>query len=323
MISIQFYKTIKSKVTWLLLILFISFNAYPSISTKFSERIEAYILPNKLKVVLLKDTRNPIIISSIWYRVGSSYESAGSTGISHVLEHMMFKGTEKVKAGEFSKIIKKLGGTENAFTGRDFTGYYQKINKEHLEKCLEIEADRMKNLSLKQNDFKKEIDVIKEERRLRVEDRPISKAFEKTLLQAFGYHGYGIPIIGTMNDLNHLTLDDIKNWYKQFYSPNNATLIIAGDIEGSKIKKLIEKYFASIENTNLLLDVEPAKNFKANFEDITLRESVSDPTVLISFIQPEFNYKDRLEHYKIELLLELMDGGNSSRFTKNLVDKIF
>ena len=321
MIKIYLCKVIKLKTIILLSLIFISFEAYSSAAVKFSNRIEVYSLPNKLKVILLEDKRNPIAISSIWYKVGSSYETKGKTGISHVLEHMMFKGTQKIKAGEFSKIIKKFGGSENAFTGRDFTGYYQKVNKIYLEKCLEMEADRMANLVLKQSDFEKELNVVKEERRLRVDDRPIPKAFEKILQQAFGYNEYGIPIIGTMDDLSNLELDDLQSWYKKFYTPENATLIIAGDIDKVAVKQLIEKYFLPIKNKDFTAKIDQLDNHKTNFDDIILKDSISNPTILISFIQPKFNRDDRLEHYKIDLLLELMDGGSSSRLTKNLVDK--
>ena len=132
MISISPYATKKLKIIWITFIFFISFNANSSTAIKFSDRIEEYTLPNKLKVILLEDKRNPLVISSIWYRVGSSHETEGITGISHILEHMMFKGTKKIKSGEFSKTIKNLGGRENAFTGRDFTGYYQRVHKKHL-----------------------------------------------------------------------------------------------------------------------------------------------------------------------------------------------
>ena len=321
MIKIYLRKVTKLKKIILLALIFISFEVYSSTAVKFSDRIEVYSLPNKLKVILLEDKRNPIAISSIWYKVGSSYETKGKTGISHVLEHMMFKGTQKIKAGEFSKIIKKFGGSENAFTGRDFTGYYQKVNKIYLEKCLEMEADRMANLVLKQSDFEKELNVVKEERRLRVDDRPIPKAFEKILQQAFGYNEYGIPIIGTMDDLSNLELDDLQSWYKKFYTPENATLIIAGDIDKVAVKQLIEKYFLPIKNKDFTAKIDQLDNHKTNFDDIILKDSISNPTILISFIQPKFNRDDRLEHYKIDLLLELMDGGSSSRLTKNLVDK--
>ena len=321
MIKIYFNKILRHKSIVFILVILLSTRVYPETSINFSDRIESYVLQNKLKVILLEDKRNPIVISSLWYKVGSSYETKGTTGISHILEHMMFKGTEKIKSGEFSKIIKNLGGTDNAFTGRDFTGYYQKVNKIHLEECLRMESDRMANLILRESDFVKERKVVQEERRLRVDDRPISKAFEKTLFQAFGYHGYGIPIIGTMEDIESIKLQDLKNWYKKYYSPENATLIIAGDFNVIETKKLVEKYFGTIKNNEPVTLNKEIEKHVISFKDIFLKDSVSNPTVLISFVQPKFNYNDRLEHYKIDLLLELIDGGSSSRLTKNLVDK--
>ena len=142
-----------------------------------------------------------------------------------------------------------------------------------------------KNLILKQSDFEKELNVVKEERRLRVDDRPISKAFEKTLFQLFGFDGYGIPIIGTMKDLNNITLDHVQEWYKNFYSPNNATLILAGDIDKIKIKKLIEKYFSPIKSQKIALNLQRKEKTDMNFEDIQLKENISNPTKLISFIK--------------------------------------
>ena len=196
---------------------------------RFSDRIEEYTMDNGLKVILIEDNRSPVIVSSIWYRVGSSYEYSGVSGISHVLEHMMFKGTTNTSPGEFSKIIKEAGGSENAFTGRDFTGYYQKIHKDYLELCLKLESDRMSNLVFREDEFKKEVEVVKEERRLRTDDKPVSKVFEKIGLQAFGMKDYGIPIIGTMKDLSSIKISDLKKWYKNYYVPNNATLILAGN----------------------------------------------------------------------------------------------
>ena len=195
----------------------------------FNDRIEQYQLNNGLKIILINDDRSSTVMSSIWYKVGSSYEYEGVTGISHVLEHMMFKGTENTKPGEFSREIKKIGGTENAFTGKDFTGYYQKVHKDYIELCLKFESDRMTNLNLSKNDLKSEREVVKEERRLRTDDNPTAKIFEKISNQAFGMRGYGVPIVGTMKDLNKISVTDLKKWYLNYYAPNNAVLILAGD----------------------------------------------------------------------------------------------
>ena len=175
-------------------------------SMNFSDRTATFTLSNGLKVILIQDKRSPVVVSSIWYKVGSSYEREGISGISHILEHLMFKGTKNTKPGEFSKKIKEIGGSENAFTGRDFTGYYQKVHKDHLELSLRLESDRMQNLVFVQEEVDKEIEVVKEERRLRTDDQPISKVFERIGKQVFGMSGYGIPIIGTMSDINSIEI---------------------------------------------------------------------------------------------------------------------
>ena len=288
-------------------------------SLKFSDRIEEYKLSNNLKVILIKDSRSPSVVSSIWYKVGSSYEYEGITGISHVLEHMMFKGTSNTQPGEFSKKIKEVGGSENAFTGRDFTGYYQKIHKDFLELSLKLESDRMSNLVFNENELKSEKEVVKEERRLRTDDQPISKVFEKIGIQALGMSGYGIPIIGTMKDIENINTDELKKWYFNFYVPNNATLIIAGDFDIDNTKELIQKYYGKIPSRNVK-ELATKKDYVLSYNDIKVSDKVSEPLILLSFKNKSFDLKNKKEVYAMELLLELMDGSSASRFTKNLVD---
>ena len=176
------------------------------------------------------DHRAPVVVSQVWYRVGASYEPDGITGISHALEHMMFKGTEDVGPGEFSKTISALGGTENAFTGRDYTAYFETLAAEHLDKALELEADRMRNLLLDDAEFAKEIEVVKEERRLRTEDKPSGKVYEQFNAVAWRASPYQTPIIGWMNDLEQMSLEDLADWYRRWYAPNNAILVVVGDV---------------------------------------------------------------------------------------------
>ena len=288
-------------------------------SMKFSDRIEEYVLANGLKVILIEDKRSPAIVSSIWYNVGSSYEYPGISGISHVLEHMMFKGTKNTQPGDFSKRIKEVGGSENAFTGRDFTGYYQKIHKDYLELSLKLESDRMSNILFSEEEFRKEVEVVKEERRLRTDDKPISKIFEKIGLQAFGMKNYGIPIIGTMDDLNNIKVSDLKKWYANYYVPNNATLILAGNFESNNAKSLIKKYYGNYSKQKVI-NYSKVNEHEISFDEITVKDKVSQPIVLLSFKKKSFSVEDKKELYAMELLLELMDGGLSSRFTKNLID---
>lgn len=289
-------------------------------SMNFSDRSIDYTLSNGLKVVLIKDTRSPVVVSSIWYKVGSSYEREGISGISHILEHLMFKGTKTMSPGEFSRKIKQIGGSENAFTGRDFTGYYQKVHKDYLEICLELESDRMNNLVFVQDEVSKEIDVVKEERRLRTDDQPISKLFEKINKQIFGMSRYGIPIVGTMDDIGSIKISDLKEWYDSYYTPSNAIVIIAGDIDFTKTKKMVEKHYGQIEDRKVMRYIGSI-NHKTSYEDILTYDKVSKPIVLMSYKHEPFSEDNKKEMYTLELLFELMDGSNSSRFAKNLVDK--
>jgi zinc protease len=276
-------------------------------------------LSNGLKVVLIEDKRSPSVVNSIWYKVGSSHEASGKTGISHVLEHMMFKGTKTLKPGEFSSIVKKMGGTENAFTSKDYTGYFQKIHTTDLERCIELESDRMKNLRLDENELRSEIEVVKEERRLRTDDNPVSKTFEKIMINAYGMNEYGIPIIGTMQNLGSISKNDLENWYKLHYQPKNAIVIIAGNFNADQVKGYIQKYYGRYENNKSSIKPNNKIEFstKASFD---VYDKVSKPIVFLSFKKPKFDKNRIRELYALDLFIEIMDGGYSSRLTKNLVD---
>ncbi|MEW8429094.1 MAG: insulinase family protein, partial [gamma proteobacterium symbiont of Ctena orbiculata] len=195
-------------------------------------------LDNGMKVIVKQDRRAPIAVSQVWYKVGSSYESGGITGISHVLEHMMFKGTKNHPPGEFSRIIAANGGDENAFTGRDYTAYFQTMASDRLEVSFELEADRMRNLLLLDAEFAKEVEVVKEERRMRTEDKPQSLTYERFVAGAYESSPYRTPVIGWMADLDALEVDDLKVWYRKWYAPNNATLVVVGDVEPERVIQL-------------------------------------------------------------------------------------
>lgn len=302
-------------------VLLISISFFGSVQSeiKFSDRVESYTLSNGLKVVLIEDKRSPSVVNSIWYKVGSSHEASGKTGISHVLEHMMFKGTKTLKPGEFSSIVKKMGGTENAFTSKDYTGYFQKIHTTDLERCIELESDRMKNLRLDKNELRSEIEVVKEERRLRTDDNPVSKTFEKIMINAYGMNEYGIPIIGTMQNLGSISKNDLENWYKLHYQPKNAIVIIAGNFNADQVKGYIQKYYGRYENNKSSIKPNNKIEFstKASFD---VYDKVSKPIVFLSFKKPKFDKNRIRELYALDLFIEIMDGGYSSRLTKNLVD---
>ncbi|MHB8915903.1 MAG: M16 family metallopeptidase, partial [Thiobacillus sp.] len=200
-------------------------------------------LPNGLRVIVKEDHRAPVMVSQVWYRAGSVDEFNGTTGVAHVLEHMMFKGTKTIPAGEFSKRIAAAGGRENAFTSRDHTAYFQQMHKDKLELSLQLEADRMANLVIDDPTFAKEIQVVMDERRMRTDDNPQSVLYERLMAAAYQAHPYQRPIIGWMNDLEQMTGQDARDWYARWYSPNNATLVVAGDVNADAVIALATKYF--------------------------------------------------------------------------------
>ena len=224
---------------WLLLIIALH-SGYSAIA---AELVHEYQLANGLKLIVKEDHRAPVVTTHVWYKVGSAHEPGGLTGISHVVEHMMFKGTKNHANGEFSKIIAARGGKENAFTSRDFTGYYQNLNAKHLAVSFKLEADRMRNLVLKDEDFAKEIEVVKEERRMRVDDNPNALTYERFMASAHISSPYHHMTIGWMNDLNHLSNTDLKRWYQTWYAPNNATLIVVGDVKPPACLSISKKIF--------------------------------------------------------------------------------
>ncbi|HDJ86948.1 MAG TPA: insulinase family protein, partial [Chromatiales bacterium] len=208
--------------------------------------VHEYRLDNGLRVLVKEDHRAPVVVSQVWYKVGSGDEHGGITGISHALEHMMFQGTAKHPAGEFSRIVAANGGRENAFTGRDYTAYFQLLAKDRLPVSFELESDRMRNLSLKEADFRKEIQVVMEERRLRTDDNPQALTYERFNAAAFVSSPYHHPVIGWMDDLRNLKIGDLRAWYRRWYAPNNATLVVVGDVDPQAVLRLAERYFGPL-----------------------------------------------------------------------------
>jgi len=209
--------------------------------------VHEYQLDNGLKLIVKEDHRAPVVVSQVWYKVGSSYEHDGITGVSHVLEHMMFKGTDDHPPGEFSRIISENGGTENAFTSSDYTAYFQKLEKSRLPISFELEADRMRKLRLQDKEFRKEINVVMEERRLRTEDKPTAQTYEQFSAAAFTSSSVRIPTIGWMNDLENMQLADLQRWYERWYAPNNAVVVVVGDVVPEEVLKLAKNYFEPLK----------------------------------------------------------------------------
>lgn len=208
-------------------------------------------LLNGLRVFVVEDHRSPVVVSQVWYRAGSIDEVNGKTGVAHVLEHMMFKGTKTTKPGEFSEIIAAAGGKENAFTGADYTCYFQQLEKSKLPIALKMEADRMENLVISEGEFNKEIKVVMEERRWRTDDKPTSQANELSQSLTFRTHPYRRPVVGWMNDLENMSYKDANEWYQDWYAPNNSILVVAGDVKSDEVFELANKYFGKIKKIDI------------------------------------------------------------------------
>jgi len=287
-----------------------------------SGQISEFELSNGMKLLVKEDHRAPVVTTQIWYKVGSSYEPNGITGISHVLEHMMFKGTEKYPAGEFSRIIAENGGSENAFTGRDYTAYFQTMEKSRLPISFELEADRMRNLLLSPDEFAKEVNVVMEERRLRTEDKPRSFTSEKFRATAFTSSPYRNPIIGWMNDLENLTVEDLRPWYDRWYAPNNATLVVVGDVDSNAVFELAKTHFGSLKPSTIQA-IKPRREVVQKGErDVHVRLPAKLPYLLMGYKVPvATTATEDWEPYALEVLAGIFSGSSSARFPRELERK--
>lgn len=281
-------------------------------------------LDNGLRVIVREDHRSPVVVSQIWYKVGSQDEPAGLTGISHVLEHMMFKGTARLKPNEFSRIIAENGGRENAFTSYDYTAYFQQLEKSRLPIAFELEADRMQNLVLPEDEFGKEIKVVMEERRLRTEDRPEALAGEKFMTTAYEKHSYRNPIIGRMKDLESITVKDLRDWYRRFYTPANAILVVAGDVKPNEVFALAKKYFGPVPAAPPVKSPELVEPPQKSERRVRVSLPAEVPYLLLGYHVPVHASAGRdgiaeWEPYALSILGGVLDGGQASRFKRELV----
>lgn len=278
-----------------------------------------FSLDNGLKVIVREDHRAPVVVSQLWYKVGSSYEVPGSTGLAHALEHMMFKGSSKLGPGESSRILRELGAEENAFTSDDYTAYYQVLARDRLPIALEMEADRLASLTLPEDEFIREIEVVKEERRMRTDDRPSGLAYERFKALAYPASSYHIPTIGWMHDLERMTIDDLRDWHERWYVPNNATLVIVGDVQPDEVKTLVTRYFANIPARPLPAVKQPVELDEPGERSITLHLKTQLPSIMMGFNVPSLTSSDdHKEIHALRLIGALLDGGNSSRIPSQL-----
>ena len=294
-----------------------------------SAEAQEFILKNGLKLIVQEDHRAPVVVSQVWYRAGALDEVNGKTGVAHVLEHMMFKGTRKVKAGQFSRMVAAAGGKENAFTGQDYTCYFQQLEKSKLSLSFKLEADRMANLVITDEEFAKEIKVVMEERRWRTEDKPQSKVNEQFQATAFNAHPYARPVVGWMNDLESMTAGDAREWYRTWYAPNNATIVVVGDVKTVDVLKLAKQYFEPLKPRILPMrkpQNEPAQIgerraiVKAPGKLPYLAMGFHVPTLVgLELSSGAITPEQAWEPYALDVLAGVLSGNDSARLNQKLV----
>ncbi len=290
-------------------------------SSNAHARASEFKLANGMQVIVVPDTRAPVVTHMVWYRVGASDEPKGKSGIAHFLEHLMFKSTEKIAIGEFSKIVARLGGQDNAFTSNDATAYFQRIAKERLGDVMGMEADRMVNLRLTEKEFLTERDVILEERRSRVENNPSSILAEQMDAALYYHHPYGIPVIGWAHEIAALERPDAMAFYKQYYAPNNATLIVSGDVTVDEVKKLANETYGKVPTNAAMPESrvrpkEPPHIVPRRLELIDKR--AGKPSVRRYYYAPSYT-TDPKRAPALEVLMKIAASGSTSRLYRRLV----
>lgn len=286
-----------------------------------AETVTTFTLDNGLEVVVIEDHRAPIVVQMIWYRAGAADEPPGKSGIAHFLEHLMFKGTEKIPPNSFSALIEAEGGDDNAFTSWDYTAYFQRIAADRLEMVMEMEADRMRNLRMTEEDVATERQVILEERAQRTDSDPGSLLTEQMRAMQFLNHRYGIPIIGWRHEMEGLTRQDALDWYERYYAPNNAILIIAGDVTPDQVRALAEKHYGPLEPSDGIVPrVRPQEPPHLAERRITLEDDrVSNPYVYRSYLAPERDPGAQEEAAALTILAALLGGdGQTSHLARAL-----
>ncbi len=277
-------------------------------------------LDNGMRVIVQEDHRAPVMVSQVWYRAGSMDEFNGTTGVAHVLEHMMFKGTHNVPPGEFSKRIAAAGGRENAFTSRDHTAYFQQMQKDRLELAMQLEADRMANLVISDELFAKEVQVVMEERRLRTDDQAQSVVYERLMATAYQTHPYRRPIIGWMDDLQNMTGQDARDWYARWYAPNNATLVVAGDVKTDEVIALAKRYFGVLPARALPERKPQIEPEQVGEKRIEVKAPAQVPYLVMAWHAPTLKDWDKdTTPYALQILAGVLSGNDSARLQKSLV----
>lgn len=287
-------------------------------------KIANFMLANGLELVVIPDRRAPVVTHMIWYKVGSADETPGKSGLAHFLEHLMFKGTAKHPTGEFSKVVATIGGQENAFTSNDYTGYFQRVPTEQLKTVMEFEADRMTGLQLTDAVVLPERNVILEEQNQRVGNNPRARLGEQIDAALYLNHPYGRPVIGWRHEMQQLSRDDALNFYRRFYGPNGAVVVIAGDVEPEQARKLAEDTYGKIKRNDIIVTrARPQEPPPTAARSLTLADArVEQPLLQRSYLVPSFANAPRGESEALEVLTHILGSGSNSRLYRTLaVDK--
>lgn len=298
--------------------LFVAVLSGPTFAT--AETTFEKTLPNGLTVIVREDHRAPTAVHMVWYRAGAMDEKDGTSGVAHVLEHMMFKGTKTLKPGEFNQRVAEAGGRDNAFTSLDYTAYFQIVPKGALPEMMRLEADRMANLQLSAEEFAAEIQVVMEERRLRTEDNPESRAYETLQAAAFMAHPYRRPIIGWMDDLKNMSWQDARDWYRAWYAPNNAYVVVVGDVDHREVFKLAGQTYGKHKAKPLPVRKPQNEPEQKGMRRVTVKAPAQLPYLLMAWKAPKLLDIDQdREPYALEVLSALLDGNDAARLPKRLV----
>ncbi|MCB1313194.1 MAG: insulinase family protein [Sedimentitalea sp.] len=294
--------------------------AAPALAAQAEEAVTSFTLDNGMQVVVVEDHRAPVLQHMIWYRAGSADEPVGSSGVAHFLEHLLFKATDTMEAGEFSATVAANGGRDNAFTSYDYTAYFQRVAADRLELMMKMEADRMKNIRLTEAEIVTERDVILEERNQRTENNPRALFSEQMSAAQYLNHRYGVPVIGWKHEMETLDLADALSFYDLYYSPNNATLVVSGDVDPDEVKRLAQTYYGAIPANPALPErfrsQEPPQTAARR---LTYKDArVAQPYVMRSYLAPERDSGDQEKAAALTLLAEILGGGTTSFLTEKL-----
>lgn len=290
-----------------------------------AQQVQSTTFDNGLRLSVISDHRSPVVVHMVWYKAGSMDEPENVTGIAHMLEHMMFKGSDTIPAGEFSKIVSRLGGMDNAFTSRDYTAYFQKISRQNLPKVVQMEADRMANLTLAEKDFLPERDVVSEERRMRVESNPIGRFYEQLLLKHYDGHPYAHPVIGYADHIKNYSLQNALDWYGRYYSPSNAELIFVGDITLDEAKQIAAPYAVlngkkiehpTVKGRPLWTAPQRFSHRDPDVQAPMLYRLYRIPSLFSTLAGESLTLR---QSYALSLLAEVLGGGRTSRLYADLV----